>query len=78
MSWRSAKPAIIRLTRKHEIYCFFSRKGIGTVEEMEGVETPVEAIETKMFGEPVFKLVFALGDVSGEGEQRGRQTVSKL
>jgi hypothetical protein len=30
------------------------------VEEVEGGETPVEAIEAEMFGQPVFELVFSL------------------
>lgn len=32
---------------------------------MEGVEAPVEAIKAKVFGKPIFELIFALEAVSG-------------
>jgi len=71
MARRSSKSAIIRLARKHEIYGFFSWEGIGSVEEMESIQAPVEAIEAEVFGEPVFELISTLRGVGSENELVG-------
>lgn len=71
MPRRSTKAPIVRLAREYKIYRFFSGKSVGTVEEVESVKTPVETIETEVFGKPVFELVFTLGAVSWERELVG-------
>jgi hypothetical protein len=66
MPRRCTKTPIICLTREYKIYSFLSREGIRTVEKMESVEAPVEAVEPEVFGKPVFKFVFTLWDVNSE------------
>jgi hypothetical protein len=48
---------------------------------VEGGETPVEAVEAEMFGQPVFEFVFTLRGVScclgGEGGGEEGRTVSR-
>ena len=78
MTWRRSKSATIRLARKHEVYGFFSRKGIGSIEKMKSIQAPVETIEAEVFGKPVFKLIFALGVLAVKGTGGEERTVSRL
>lgn len=78
MPWRRPKPTTVRLARKHEFYCFISRQCVGAAKKVQSIETPVETGDSKMLGEPVLKLVFALWTVSrddgpggGDGRCRG-------
>lgn len=50
-------------------------------QEVQGCQPPIETVEAQMFGEPVFKLVFALERVSAafDGMELARpRTVSRL
>ncbi len=55
-----AKPAVLVLTGQHERDRLVSREGFGVAEKMKGGEAPVETIQAEVFGQPVFKLIFAL------------------
>lgn len=51
--------AILMLTGKYEVDGLVSREGVGAAQQMEGCETPVKAVESQMFRQPIFVLVSA-------------------
>jgi hypothetical protein len=75
----SSKPPTLRLATQHEIYRFIARQSIGSIQEVQGIETPVDTIEAEVLGKVVFELVFALETCQWSGrEVSGRRTVSRL
>lgn len=57
-SWPEA--SVVMLTRQDKLDRLVSREGIRMSQEMESCQSPVDAIEAKMFGQPVFELIFPL------------------
>jgi len=51
--------AVFMLTGKHKVDGLVPREGVRAAQQMEGRETPVKAVESQMFSQPVFILVFA-------------------
>lgn len=72
MSRGRPEAAILMQTREHKIDYLVARKGIRTAEQMQGRQSPVEAIYTEMLREPVLELVFALGATSAMETGCGR------
>lgn len=64
MARRSTEAAIIMQTRDDKVEDGSAWKGVWAAQEMQGRQSPVEAVEAQMFGEPVLELIFALQRVS--------------
>lgn len=62
----SAKASIIVQTREYKVEDFAAGQGVGLAQQMQGGQSPVEAVEAQMLCEPVLQLVFALGRVSAD------------
>lgn len=60
----STEAAIIMQTRDDKVEDGSAWKGVWVAQEMQGRQSPVEAVEAQMFGEPVLELIFALQRVS--------------
>lgn len=60
----STETAIIMQTREDKVEDVTARESVWLSQEMQGRQSPIEAVETQMFGEPVFELIFALERVS--------------
>jgi hypothetical protein len=61
---RSTEAAVFVQTREHEVEEFTTWEGIRVSQEVQCCQSPVEAVEAQVFGEPVLELVFALERVS--------------
>jgi hypothetical protein len=55
-----AKSSIGVWAGEYEVYGFGEGEGGRVAQQVEGGETPVEAVQAKMLGEPVFEFVFSL------------------
>lgn len=64
MTRRRAKAAVLMLARENKVNGFISGQGIGTIHEMQGRQAPVHAIQTQMFGIPVFDFISTLRSAS--------------
>lgn len=64
MARGSTETAIIMHTREDKVEDSGARESIWVSQEMQRRQSPVEAVETQMFGEPVLELIFALERVS--------------
>lgn len=53
------KAAIFMLAGKYKVDGLVPREGVRATEEVEGRETPVKTVESQVFSQPVFILVFA-------------------
>lgn len=60
----SPEAAIFVQARQDEIEQFSARQSVWVAQEVQRSESPVQAVQTQMLGEPVLQLVFALGRVS--------------
>jgi len=60
----SAEAAILVQTREDEIEQFCTRQAVWVAQQVQRSESPVQAVETQMLGEPVLDFVFALEWVS--------------
>jgi hypothetical protein len=60
----SAEATIFMQTREDKVKNALTWKSVGLSQEVQGRQSPVEAIEAQVFGEPVLELVFALERVS--------------
>jgi hypothetical protein len=65
-------------TREDEFEKLPARKSLGMPKQMQRGQSPVEAVQTQVLGQPVLQLVFALGRVSagscGAGAARLQST----
>jgi hypothetical protein len=59
-----AEAAILMQTREDEFEELPARKSLGMPKQMQRGQSPVEAVQTQVLGQPVLQLVFALGRVS--------------
>lgn len=64
----SAEAPVLMQTRKDKVEDLTTRQGVWAAQKMQGSQSPVEAVEAQMLGEPVLELIFALGRVSAERE----------
>jgi hypothetical protein len=82
----SAEAAIFMQTGKDKFEQFSTRKSFGVAKQVQCSQSPVEAVEAQMLGEPVLELVFALERVSAgcwcrvrlRGYEDKVRTVSRL
>jgi hypothetical protein len=65
-----AEAAILMQTREDEFEKLPARKSLGMPKQMQRGQSPVEAVQTQVLGQPVLQLVFALARPAGAG-QRG-------
>jgi hypothetical protein len=66
MARSSTKAAALVQTREEEVKDAVAGEGVWVAKQMQGGQSPVQAVETQVLGEPVLELVFALGRVSAE------------
>lgn len=59
-----AEAAILAQTREDKLEEFCARQGVWMAQQVQRSQSPVQAVETQMLGEPVFELIFALQRVS--------------
>jgi hypothetical protein len=59
-----AEAAILMQTREDEFEELPARKSLGMPKQMQRGQSPVEAVQTQVLGQPVLQLVFALERVS--------------
>jgi hypothetical protein len=60
MAGGSAEAAALMQTLEDEFQNLCARKGVRPSQQMQSGQSPVQAIESKVLGEPVLQLVFAL------------------
>jgi hypothetical protein len=60
----STETAVIMQTRQDKVEDVSAREGVWVSQQMQGRQSPVEAVEPQMFGEPVLEFMFALERVS--------------
>jgi hypothetical protein len=75
-----AEAAILVQTREDEFEELPARKSLRLPQQMQRRQSPVEAVQAQVLGEPVLQLVFALERVSAGWCLRGYsvRTVSRL
>ena len=82
VAWCGAKATRLVQTREDEVEDIVAGQGFGASQQMQGSHTPVQAVQSKVLGEPVLQLVFALlRSDPCECKTRcapGRRTVSRL
>lgn len=64
VAWSGAKSAVLVQARQHKVQDVVAREGVRVSEQMQRSQSPVEAVQAQVLGEPVLELVFALGRVS--------------
>ena len=60
VSRSGAEASIVMLTRQDEVDSLTPRKGVRSTKQMKGGETPVKAIQSEVFGQPVLYLISSL------------------
>jgi hypothetical protein len=55
-----SETAILMSARQDELDGLISRQPVWTAQQMQRGQTPVDAIETEMLGQPVLEFVFSL------------------
>jgi hypothetical protein len=53
MTWGCTESAIFMLTRENKIDDILSWKGIRPTKQIESIQSPIQAIESQVLGEPV-------------------------
>ena len=64
MARSSAEATIVVQTRAYKVQDLIAREGIRVSQQVQSGQSPVQAVEAQMLGEPVLELVFALERVS--------------
>lgn len=60
MAGSGTKASIIILTREDELESLVSGQRVGMTQEVKGSQSPVDPIQSQVFGQPVIKLIFPL------------------
>jgi hypothetical protein len=66
MAGSSTEASIVMQARENKLQNLLARQGVRMTEQMQGCQAPIEAVQTKVLGEPVLQLILALrrGSVS--------------
>jgi hypothetical protein len=64
VAWRRPEAAILVQTRQDEVEELSTRQSIRMAQQVQRSQSPVQAVQTQVLGEPVLELIFALERVS--------------
>jgi len=60
MARSGTKTSTLMLTRKDEFEGGVAGESFGVTQKMQSCQTPVDAVQSEMFGEPVLEFIFPL------------------